>query len=211
MKIANIIFENELVNHSQVSYVNYINTSLEYSKIDNDLPTLYVGWFFMKKINIDDKIIQNTNILSKEVIPNKLYWEFSFSENKSSHVKGIDSFINMLPTYKYISKYEFINIDPVFNNIRNINELFTHVPIKISKIYCYKDEIMYLLNDNKIWGINLKMYKYFKFTVNDIVFGLGERLMINGEYIVDDDGTYYQSFYKILPNFELLRRYIVTI
>jgi hypothetical protein len=48
MKIANVIYEKELVNHTIVDYVNYINVATEYDSLDKTLPTLYVGWSFMK-------------------------------------------------------------------------------------------------------------------------------------------------------------------
>jgi hypothetical protein len=74
MKIANIIYEKELVNHTKVEYVNYINEKIEYEKIGNNLPTLYVGWSFMKECNLKNEIIKNADILKKKIITNELYW-----------------------------------------------------------------------------------------------------------------------------------------
>ena len=74
MKIGNIVYEIELINHINVEYINYINSPTEYKKIDNNLPTLYVGWLFMKKCNQYDPTFQNIDILTNEVIQNKLYW-----------------------------------------------------------------------------------------------------------------------------------------
>ena len=84
MKIANIIHEKELVNHTKAEYINYFNEPKVYDELDKSLPTLYVGWSFMKACNPDDPIIQNADILKKKIITNELYWEFSFRESKPS-------------------------------------------------------------------------------------------------------------------------------
>ena len=67
MKIANIIYEDDLVNYTKVEYINYFNESKKYEEIDKSLPTLYVGWSFMKDCNPDDEVIQNADILKKKV------------------------------------------------------------------------------------------------------------------------------------------------
>lgn len=50
MKIGNIIYENNLVNHTELEYFNYYNTNKSYDEIDKNLITLYVGWDFMKNV-----------------------------------------------------------------------------------------------------------------------------------------------------------------
>ena len=40
MKVANIVYENELVNHKQVSYINYVKHGSD-DYFDVTLPTLY--------------------------------------------------------------------------------------------------------------------------------------------------------------------------
>ena len=106
MKIGNIIFENELVNHSKVEYINYINEATSYDELDKTLPTLYVGWSFMKECNPNNEIIQNANILHKKIIQNELFWECSFKESKSSHIKGTESFVNSVPQFYFTPKYK---------------------------------------------------------------------------------------------------------
>ena len=68
MKIANIVYEKNLVNHTKVDYINYVNGEVKYNNLDTSLPTLYVGWSFMKQCNPDNEIIQNANILYKKII-----------------------------------------------------------------------------------------------------------------------------------------------
>lgn len=208
MKIGNIIYEDDLVNHDKSNYINYYNETIQYNKIDNTLPTLYVGWSFMKMCNPNNNIIQNADILKKDIIKNKLYWELSFKEGKSSHVKGIDLFTNLVPQYYFSPKYEYIDIDPVFFQIKNIDDLMNICPVNLDISYNYKNEMIYLLSDNKILGINLKLHEFFSFNVNEILNKLKLR---TNDITIDLDGTIYQFYYKIFPNFQNVRRYIVTI
>ena len=211
MKIGNVIYENELVNHVKSDYINYFNEPKSYDDLDKSLPTLYVGWSFMKSCNKDNNIIQNADILKKKIITNELYWEFSFLESKSSHVKGVNTFAGLAPQFYFKPKYTYTNLDPVFFQLKDVDDLMDVVPKEINSIYQYKNEMIYLLFENNIWGINLNMFKFFKFDVNDIMHRVGDRLKINHEYTNDFEGEVYQSKYKIFPNFEHLKRFVVTL
>lgn len=208
MKIANVVYEKELVNHTVVEYVNYFNKPQNYDSLDKTLPTLYVGWSFMKACNPDNLIIMNADILKKKIITNELYWEFSFDESKASHVKGVDTFTSLAPQFYFTPKYQYVNLDPVFFQIVDIQGLMDVVPKEIKASYNFKNEIVYLLSENKIFGLNLKMYEFFKFNLQEIITELSLRTTLSH---YDYEGTDYQFYYKIFPNFELLKRYLVTI
>ena len=207
MKIANIVYENELVNHTMVEYVNYYKKSVAYEELDKSLPTLYVGWSFMKACNPENEIIKYADILKKKIITNELYWECSFEESKASHVKGIDSFIALAPQF-YFTKYQYINFDPIFFQLKDLQDLKDALPKEFKTGYVLKNEMIYLLNQDKIFGINLKMYEFFKFDIQDIITELSLRTEMTH---YDIEGTEYQTYYKIFPKFELLKRYLVVI
>jgi len=208
MKIANIIHEKELINHTKVEYVNYFNESKSYAEVDQTLPTLYVGWSFMKACNPDIDFIQNADILRKKINTNELYWEFSFKESKASHVKGVNTFVNIAPQFYFTPKYTYINLDPVFFQLRDVQDLLDVLPKEIDSVYNYKNEMIYILKDDKISGINLKMYEFFKFNIPNLLNNIQDRTKST---ISDIDGSFYQSYYKIFPNFESLKRYLVTL
>jgi len=207
MKLANIVYEKELINHTQVEYVNYINKPEEYDKLDKTLPTLYVGWSFMKASNPNNEIIQNANILYKKIITNELYWECSFEESKSSHIKGVESFIKNVPQFYFTPRYEYINLDPVFFQIKDVDDLMDILPKKIDYTYNYKNEMLYILTDNKIYGINLFLYNYFKFVIGDLLFRISERTETG---FIDEKGISYQQYYRLLPNYERLKRHMIV-
>jgi len=210
MKIANIIYENELVNHDMVEYINYYNEPLEYNKlvtVIKNLPTLYVGWSFMKKCNLSNVIIQNADILDKKILKNKLYWEYSFDENKTSHINGIENFVKIAPNIYFEFNYQYINLDPVFFQIKNLNDLIVKLPPDFDRVYNYKNKMLYVLKNDKIWGVDIIMYSFFNFNVSDIINIFCNR---TSKYIDDLDGNVYIKYSKILPNYTFLKRYIVT-
>jgi len=207
MKIGNIIYEKELVNHVNVDYINYFNEPIEYDNIDKTLSTLYVGWSFMKSCNSNNLIIKNADILKKKIITNELYWECSFEESKSSHVKGVENFVNLVPQFYFMPKYNYINVDPVFFQLKDIQDLLDILPKKIEILYNFKNEMIYILSENKIYGINFKIFSFFKFNVNDILIELSNK---TNKIYNDLDATTYQSYYKIFPDFTYLKRFLIT-
>jgi hypothetical protein len=209
MKIANVIYEKELVNHTKVEYVNYYCEPVEYDKLDKTLPTLYVGWSFMKACNPNNVIIQNADILKKKIVSNELYWEFNFEESKASHVKGVESFVNIAPQFYFQPKYTYINLDPVFFQIKDIQDLTDVLPKEKDVVYDFKSEMLYVLKDNKITGIDLKMYAFFKFNLDEIKEEVSNKN--TAVYLNDMDGQMYLNQYKFFPNFPHLKRYMVVI
>jgi hypothetical protein len=209
MKIANVIYEKELVNHTKVEYVNYYSEPIEHEKLDKSLPTLYVGWSFMKECNPNNRIIQNADILKKKIVSNELYWEFNFEESKASHVKGVESFVNFAPQFYFQPKYTYINLDPVFFQIKDIQDLTDVLPKEKDAVYDFKNEMLYILKENKITGIDLKMYAFFKFDINEIISEVSNKN--TAVYLNDLDGQMYLNQYKIFPNFSHLKRYMVVI
>jgi hypothetical protein len=205
MKIANVVYE-ELVNHIESDYINYINKSVNYNEIDNTLPTLYVGWRFMKSCNNNEKIM-DADILTKCIIPNKLYWEFSFNEYKSLNIIGVYSFVAKAPDLYFRSRYNYVNIDPTFLNIRTSIDFLDVLPKSIDRIYKYKNECIYLLHDNEIIGINLRLIKFLNFDQEIFFKELSSRCP---NYIDDLNGDEYMKYYKIYDRFESLKRFVVT-
>ena len=163
--------------------------------------------------NPDDDIIQNANILDKRIITNQLYWECDFSEDKSSHVNGVESFVTDAPELYFSPKYSYINLDPIFFQIKDIDDLLDIIPKSLTSVYTYKNEILYILAADpqfgeKIWGINLDTYQYFQFNIDEIIARINERSV---KVINDGDGELYINYSKKIPDFSKLKRYLVTI
>ena len=206
-KIANIIYDRDLVNHDRVNYINYINDQISFKRLDSNLPTLYVGRKYLKTCNLNDNLIQKQSILVKKIITNLLYWEFSFEENKSQHVSGVKLFVLNSPYYFFSTNFNYVNIDPVFFKISNIHELLNYIPITIDCCYIHKNEMIYILYENNITGIDMNMYKFFDFDVDNIV----EKIKNNtNNFFNDIDGKLFDKYNKIFTDFDFVKRYLVV-
>jgi len=203
MYIGNIINQTNLVNHKNVEYINYYSDIFD-SAIDFNLPTLIIGWRYIK----ESKQYENLSILDKIIEKNKLFWEFSFEENKTNHIDGVEMFVLNLPIYHFNFKYRYVLIDPIFNQLKTIDDLIIKLSKKYFKTYNYKNQMLYLLGyDNIINGIDLSNFEFFKFNKIDVTNIVKER---SCEYVLDINGEIYQKHYKIFPNYPTLRRYIVN-
>jgi hypothetical protein len=215
MKIANIVYHEDLVNHEKVDYVNYIQYHIEdgklsnTSQIDYNLPTLYVGWEFLKKLQEEKRVIFYNNtkpsILEKELDKNKVYWEFSFKEKKSDHVNGVQMFVNDSPYY-YFRGYKFINCDPFFNKIETVEDVLAILPDQHKTVYSYKKEMLYVFDgDQTIYGVDLRVYAYMGYDVTQLENAICSNTK---DCIIDEDGEIHKKYYKIYPFFENLKRYL---
>jgi len=201
MKYCNIVFEKELVNHKKLDYVNYYNYLIDYKDIKNNLPTLYVGWLFLKKCGL-----LNVDILKSTIKENKLFWTPSFEENKSSHVNGVSSFIDLAPTIHFTTNYQYIDVDPVMCQLYSNDDILSYIGKYFDKSYQYKSDIIYLLKDNKIFGLNLKMYEFFNFDITQLLTTINIGTSAN---ILDSTGDIYVDYFRKLPYFKYLKRFIV--
>lgn len=209
MKLGNIIYSDDLVNHEKVEYINYAQgNNKPFSDLNLELPTLYVGWRFLKNNNPNDIVIQNQSILDNKVVTNLLYWEYSFKENKAQHVSGVDMFVNNVPFFYFSSRYNYYNIDPVFFQIRDLDDLSQILPKKIDGYYNYKGEMLYILKDKKIWGLDLNMYEYFEFDIEKLLLKITDH---SAKIFTDLEGETYQEYYKTFPNFDNLKRYLIVL
>ena len=208
MILGNIVYEKELVNHEELDYINYYDSTKDLSGIDWDLPTLIVGWSYMIKTFEDNELIQKANILHHRIESNNLYWEFSFEENKSSHVTGVNSFVTNIFDF-YFSRYKYINLDPIFFQINDIDELFNILPKELDSFYQYKRDMIYIIKDDQIWGLNLDIYTFFKFDLSEIQDRLEEKITKPSH--IDEDGYLYMKYNKKYQNFDRLKRYIIVI
>ena len=214
LKLGNIIYKDELVNHTKIDYINYIDIKNGGNDINisTSLPILFVGWnHFKRELN---HFHENVSILKKEVKENLIYWEFSFNENKSQHVSGVEMFVRNVPYYYFRDKYKYINLDPIFNEFKDIADLmgwlyrFYISPNKIGHVYNYKNESLYFLNEGTIYGIDLNMYEFFNIEKENIINSLVSE---STPYTLDLDGSIYQKEYKNFPFFEDLKRYLVVL
>ena len=206
-KLGTIIFNGELVDHKKIDYIQYHKGEKDYSNTERTV-CLYVGYDFLNNINSNNLLLKNVNILKKEIVKNRLYWEFSFNEDKQSHVNGIKRFVLNLPYYYFFSNYKYINIDPVFLNIKSKTDLNKKLFKNYDNVYQFKNDSIYMVKGDIIHGINLKMFDFFEFKIDDITNLVKEK---SNNFVNDHDGEMYLEYYKKFRDFTLLKRNLVVI
>jgi hypothetical protein len=102
----------------------------------------------------------------------------------------------------------YVNLDPIFFNIKSLDDLYKKLPLDFIKVFCYKNEMLYLLYHNKITGIDLKSYDFLGF---DIITIKSDIQKVTTQFIDDLDGSLYKKEIKIFPNFSNLKRFLVVI
>jgi len=68
--------------------------------------------------------------------------------------------------------------------------------------------MLYLLKENQLWGLDLNMYEFFNFDIEHILIKITNN---STEIFTDLTGETHQKYYKIYPNFENLKRYMVVL
>lgn len=206
MKLGNLLYSGELINHEKVDYITYHN--IEEDGLNslmlvnfNELPTMVVGFSLLKKLYGDK--YPDQSILDKIVIPNKLYWEFSFNENKKQNIDGIENFINEKVIDYYFFDFKYFNIDPIFNKISNEDDLIKNFPI----IDCaYSDNrMLYVISSNSVFGLDLDVFDFYGFNINYIKNSILEKAI---KRVIDPDNNIYLSYYRQFPELNFLKRYI---
>lgn len=210
MKIANIIYNSEIINNKNVDYINYINAPIRYGidELNYELPTLYVGRKFLKEVNQNSLVIQNSDVLSNVIIDKLLYWVCSYDEDKIKHVRNVKSFMINAPQIYFMNKYTIINIDPVFMNIKNLGDLLSVLPENIDGLYNYMNKYLYFLSGKNIYFLNLEMFQYFGFSVNNIITYIE---VLSPKYFFDCSGSKYSELFLKYSGFNKLLSYVVVI
>lgn len=203
-KIGNILYTDEIVNHKKIEYINYIN-DYNFYKIENNLPTLIIGWNNVKNNKFN---YENLNILNKEILKQNLYWTFSFDENKQQHIDDVNIFSLLLPDYYFRDRFKYINLDPVFSNINNIGMVIYHLLKKPIKTSYYDGNMIYSLCGDTIYGIDLNMYEFFNID-RDEILNIFEYKVKN--LIYDLDNGIYEKYLKYFRGYEYTKRYLVTL
>jgi len=144
MKIGNIISDSKIIEDN----FNHYN---EISQIDNDFPTLIIGWAKTKEI-YKDKV----SILHKQISEN-LFWTFSEKERKVDFEVDIESFKNNC--YKKIGdNLHYVYLDILHGKYKINKKIIQKIYSLTSPVsYISKNNMLYIFNENLIFGIDLNI------------------------------------------------------
>tara|TARA_B100000963_G_scaffold184546_1_gene160388 strand:+ start:6900 stop:7526 length:627 start_codon:yes stop_codon:yes gene_type:complete len=157
MVIGNII-TSENIDIKNYNIINNIDL------INNDLPTIIIGWNETKNIVTDKPI----SILHKKINDN-LYWTFTKKERKVDYEKDIINFESIC--LKFIeSKINYIYVDVLHSSKRKIRKILNKIKVfKTIVTYINNRNMLYIFGDNLIFGIDLNICEFIGVKKNKII------------------------------------------
>lgn len=145
MFIANI------VSNADVNVSCDFNVVKSLDEIIQGLPTLIIGWDYVKKN------YPNYNIINRKLSDN-LYWTFKKTEKRDLHEEDIYNFVTN--SYKsLISNVEYIFIDPILLKRKSIVKFIKKI-YKSDIISYHHDNMIYIYSENYIFGIDLNLIDF---------------------------------------------------
>lgn len=173
----------------------------EIELVDNSLPTLIVGWNKTKEI-FGDKI----SILNKKISDN-LYWTFLPTERRVDYDDDIIIFKKVCYD-NFGSELSYVYIDPIHDKPQKIKKILKKIySLKESISYFTNKNMLYILGENIIFGVNLEITEFIGIKTNSIitrVVNLRNSVLIDNEIF-----NKCKEFIKKLDNEYKLVPYVV--
>lgn len=178
-------------------FINYGKDDL----IDNDLPTLIIGWDLVKEM-YDGKV----SILHKS-INIRTYWTFNSKERKADFESDIESFKEFCYN-SFGDNIPYVYLDILYGK-KNINKKIIKKILTLVKPYVYVSDnnMVYIFGDNIIFGIDLNILDYFdgkKEKTLRVINNLNSAVLIDSEIF-----NKYRDFLYKIKNKNRLIPYII--
>jgi hypothetical protein len=145
MVIANIVSDNNLNVSCDFNVVKSLDNIIQ------GLPTLIIGWEYIKKNYPDYDIIDRK-------LSENLYWTFKKTEKRDFYEEDLYKFVQN--TYQnLISDVEYIFVDPILLKRKSLVKILKK--IYNSNIISYlHDNMIYIYLDKYIFGIDLNLLDF---------------------------------------------------
>ncbi len=154
MKIGNIVSTTKI----DVSVDFNVVQSLD--EIIQGLPTLIVGWDFVKKNYPDYDIIDRK-------LGDNLYWTFKKTEKRELHEEDIYNFKQT--TYGYLIKdINYVFIDPIQHNRQLTKKILKKLKSFKNIIAYHHDNMIYLYAENIVFGVDLTLLEFLGYSPSKI-------------------------------------------
>ena len=154
MKIGNVITKDDI----QIDELLNKYSNLE--DIENDLPTIFIGWDNMNKLYPNQSIMENN-------IDDNLFWCVSKFEDRSKHVKEIEKFIQYCFDYK-MNKYKFYYVDLINIKLSKIKKVISKVKSSTNVIsYQSETDIILFINDF-ILSFNINVLEFLNVDIEKL-------------------------------------------
>lgn len=189
-----------IVTEKNIQLEGFVNFS-KIDDVDNDLPTIIIGWSLVKQLYGDKVSILHKNISTK------IFWTFSEKERKVDFEVDVENF----KEYCYNNFGEnipYVYLDFLYGK-KNINKKIIKkiLSLKESTIYITDNEMVYIYGENILFGIDLNVVNYF----NDKKFKVLNKLKSLKDCVLVDSKIFnkYRDFLYKIKNKKRLIPYII--
>lgn len=160
MVIANIVSNAKLNVSCDFNVVKSLDEAIQ------GLPTLIIGWDFVKK-NYPDY-----NIINRKLSEN-LFWTFKKTEKRELHEEDIYNFTRN--SYRsLISNVEYIFVDPIILKKKSLLKIIRKI-YNSDIISYHHNDMLYICVDSYIFGIDLTLIDFIGLNPNKLVSKINNR------------------------------------
>jgi hypothetical protein len=170
MYVGNIVTKSKLVEEN----FNIVNN---FDEIDNDLPTLIIGWEIVKNQ------IEGISIIHKK-ISQRLYWTFTTKERKVDYEVDLEKF-KELCFNQFGDNVPYVYLDLIHGKRRvNIKIIKKVLSLKNPVTYFSDKGMVYIYDENIIFGMDLSIVQYTNLNKEKIINkikSIGDNVLVSDE------------------------------
>jgi len=150
-----------IVSTTNITITDDFNVVKSLDDIIQGLPTLIIGWDYVKK-NYPDYDITDRKL------SDNLYWTFKKTEKRELHEEDIYNFIQKIYS-DLLANINYVFIDPIINNKKVIKKILKKIH-SIKQLVSYQhNDMIYMYGENIIFGIDLSLINFMGLNVNRMV------------------------------------------
>jgi hypothetical protein len=168
---------------------------------NKSLPTLIIGWGKTKEM-----FGENVSILHKQIDDN-LYWTFSQKERLVEYENDIIDF-KKLCFNKFGDELHYVYVDIIHGKLSTFKKILSKIySLEESISYITDKNMLYILGDNIIFGIDLNIIEFIGVPINKVITKIQQ--LPNSVLIENEIFNKCKEFIKKLDNRYRLVPYII--
>jgi hypothetical protein len=170
------MYVGNIITSSKIDLENF-NIVKKFDDIDNNLPTLIIGWEKAKKQS------DGISILHKK-INQRLFWTFTLRERKVDYEVDLEKF-KELCFNQFGDNIPYVYLDLIHGKRRVILKIVKKImSLKNPVIYFSEKNMVYIFEENIVFGVDLNIIEYTKLNKEKVIEkikNIGDNVLVSDE------------------------------